>query len=108
MKTISKKTVWVATDGWRGYSKPINAVCGANDTGTYSDSPCNSNTRKAEIGKAKKVLKQNHIRFNTMWTQSSNVFCQKQYILVMPEDKERAIELIRPLIDETHLLYLCN
>jgi hypothetical protein len=38
-KYISTKTEYISTDGWRGYVQPINAVAGANYTGTSSDSP---------------------------------------------------------------------
>lgn len=34
-KTISTKTIYIPTDGWRGIIQPINAVGGANDTGTW-------------------------------------------------------------------------
>ena len=46
MKTITLKTKYVKTDGWRGRLEPINAICGSNDTGNYSDSPCPSDIRK--------------------------------------------------------------
>jgi len=37
---ISTKSRWVSTDGWRGYSEPINGIGGCNHTGSWSDSPC--------------------------------------------------------------------
>ena len=39
---ISLKTKIVRIDGWRSRLEPINAICGVNDTGSYSDSPCPS------------------------------------------------------------------
>lgn len=108
MKTISTRKKWVSTDGWRGYEQPVNAVCGANDTGTFSDSPCPSHIRRQEVLKATKVLRANGIRCKTLWCRSSNVFCIKQYVLVAPEDRETALELIEPLITGTQLLYTVN
>ena len=103
---ISKKTKWVASDGWRGRVVPINAVCGANDTGTFSDSPCPSSLREREIKLAKSVLKKQGIKHVTMWGRSSNVFCSIQYVLVEPDNIERARQLIEPLREETSLLYV--
>lgn len=108
MKAISKKMKYVSTDGWRGYYEPINAVCGANDTGTYDDSPCHSDDCSEELSRAKIILKKNKIKFISHWGQSSNVFCIHRYLLTNPEDKEKAIELLEPLTSETRLLYLCK
>jgi hypothetical protein len=57
MKTkISLKKTWISSSGWRGYEEPVNAICGANNTGSYSDSPCPEKTCLAELEKAKKIL----------------------------------------------------
>ena len=32
---ISVKTKWVSTDGWRGYTLPINSIGGCNNTGSW-------------------------------------------------------------------------
>jgi hypothetical protein len=103
---ISLKTRYVSTSGWRGYVEPIDAVCGANDTGMWDDSPCPSTTCKAEIGMAKKVLRANKIKFRTTWTQTSNVFCVSCYIVVEHDKVERAKELVKPLLEQTRLLYI--
>ena len=108
MKAISKKMKYVSTDGWRGYYEPINAVCGANDTGTYDDSPCHSDDCFEELSRAKKILKKNNIKFISHWGQTSNVFCIHRYLLTNPEDREEALKLLEPLISETRLLYLCK
>jgi hypothetical protein len=108
MKSISLKKTYVRTDGWRGYEEPINAVCGANDTGTWSDSPCPSDIRAKELNKVKSLLRQNKINFKQSVCRSSNVFCVRVYLCVRPEDKIRANDLIQPLLDETRLLYLCD
>ena len=104
---ISVKKQWISTDAWRGYEQPINAVCGANDTGTWSDSPCPSNVRETELNKAKKVLRQNKIHFKQIWCRSSNVFCIHVYLCTHPENLQKAKELIKPLEQETRLLYVC-
>jgi hypothetical protein len=108
MKTISLKKTWISTDAWRGYYRPLNAVCGANDTGGWSDSPCPSDVRANELGMAKKTLRHNRINFKQTWSRSSNVFCVHVYLCVAPEDKQRAVEVLKPLEQETRLLYLCE
>ncbi len=90
---ISTKSRWVSTDGWRGYSEPINGIGGCNHTGSWSDSPCPTHVVKSELDGFKKILRQNKIKFKQFVTQSSNVFCQHVYILVNPTDRERGLEL---------------
>ena len=107
MKTITLKTKYVKTDGWRGRLEPINAICGSNDTGNYSDSPCPSDVRKKEIQMVTSILRKNNIRYRTTWGQTSSVFCVAQYVVVSEQDKARAIELIEDLPSMTRLLYLC-
>lgn len=104
---ITGKT-WVATDGWRGYEEPAYAVCGANDTGMWSDSPCPTTTCKAELGLAEQRLKEAGVKYKHASGQSSNVFCLHRYLIVKPKDMERATELVAPLIQDTRLMYLCN
>lgn len=94
-KTISAKKRWVSTDAWRGYEEPVNAVAGANDTGTWGDSPCPSDVCTKELEGFKAILRKQKIRFHEITTQSSNVFCVHRYILTHPEDRERAKELAR-------------
>lgn len=106
MKSISLKKKYVSTDGWRGYEEPINAVCGANNTGNWSDSPCPESVCLDEIKQASKILRANKIRFKRTWTRTSNVFCIHCYLVTLPEDVEKAKELIKPLIDTTRLLYI--
>lgn len=107
MSKISVKRKWVSTDGWRGYEEPINAVCGANDTGMWDDSPCPSTTREKELNMAKNILRKNRIKYRQVVCQSSNVFCVHVYLCVSKVDKERATELLEPLVHETRLLYMC-
>ena len=108
MATISRKTKYIRTDGWRGYSQPINAVAGANDTGNWDDSPCPSHLCTEELNKVKAVLKKNKIPFVANWGKTTNVFCVHRYILVAPENHERAAELLQPLVKETRLLYIID
>jgi len=93
MKAISLKKVWISSSAWRGHEEPINAVGGANDTGTSSDSPCPSPKRKEEINGFCKLLKDNKINYRTTWGKSSNVFMNAQFVCVHPDDREKAEEL---------------
>jgi hypothetical protein len=109
MKTkISTKTHYVRTDAWRGYVEPIDAVCGANDTGTWSDSPCRSEVADKELAMARAILKKAKIPSKHMVCESSNVFCAHRYLVVPSEDTERGRELIQPIIGETYLLYIAG
>lgn len=108
MKAISRKTIWVSTNAWRGYEQPINAVAGANDTGTLSDSPCNSNTRRSEIDAFLKKLRKEKIRFRTIWARTSNIFCSAQMVLVDPENRVRAYKIAKAHEQETSLFYAIN
>ncbi len=106
MQKISLKTKWVKTDGWRGYSEPINAAAGANDTGTWSDSPCPSGIATKELGTVKKALRKEGIKFRETACRSSNVFCIHRYIVVPAENVERAKEITKELLPGTRLLYV--
>jgi len=101
------KMDYVRTDGWRGYEQPKFAVCGANNTGGWSDSPCPENVCISELDKAKQVLINNNIPYTFKWCETSNVFCIHGYILVKGRKRERAKELIQPLVNDTRLLYVC-
>jgi hypothetical protein len=106
MTLISLKKEYIRTDGWRRYTQPINAVCGANDTGSWDDSPCPSKTRADELNQAKKLLRENKIPFRQTVCQTSNVFCVHVYLCVSPENKERARTILQPLESKTRLFYL--
>lgn len=109
MSKISLKKHWVSTDGWRGYEQPIYAVCGANDTGMWSDSPCKSDVAYKELELAKKALKQAGINHKKTTCRSSNVFCVHHYLVVPEEDVQKGKEIIRELLQtvDTQLLYDC-
>jgi len=99
------RTRYVRIDGWRGYVEPINAVGGCNDTGTWSDSPCNSNVAEAEIKAFTKILRKNGIKYRTTWGQSSNVFMNKRYVCVHEDDRKKALELAEEHQSNTNLFY---
>lgn len=105
-KVISRRTKWVSDGGWSGRAVPIDAVCAANDTGSFSDSPCPSTLRESEIKRAKAILRKAGIYYRSVWGVSSNIFLAIQYLVTAPEDKERAKELIGPIVDGCELLYL--
>lgn len=105
---ISMKTKVVQIDGWRSRLEPINAICGVNDTGNYSDSPCPTSVGRSEIKMVIERLRKERIQYRSIWLNTSNVFCVAQYIVVKESERERAIDLIRDLIPETRLLYLCE
>ena len=106
MNKISLKKQYVQTDGWRGYEQPIDAVCGANNTGNWSDSPCPSSVCEREITQARRILRSNKIPSKISVCQTSNVFCCHVYLVVPSELKKRAKELISPIVNECRLLYL--
>jgi len=107
---ISTKTGYVRTDGWRGYSQPVFAVGGANDTGSYYDSPCPSSVREKEINGFIEKLKAAGIKYRTKWCQSSNVFCQHFYVIVSEADHAKAYEIAKEYEkqDGIRLFYACE
>ena len=106
-KYISTKTTWISTSGWRGYVQPINAVGGANNTGSWSDSPCPSDVCEREIKEFRSILRKNKIASRLKVCQTSNVFCVKVFVLVHPDDKEKALELAKEHKNNTTLFYPC-
>lgn len=105
---ISTKTKYIRTDGWRGYEQPINAVAGANTTGSYEDSPCPESVCKSELDGFKKLLRKAGIKFRQTVNSTSNVFCAHVYVLVAPEDREKALELAEQYKEGTRLFYSCK
>lgn len=107
MKTINTtKTKYVRIDGWRGYSEPINAVGGCNDTGTWSDSPCPSDVAGKEIKEFQKLLRAEKINYRTVGGVSSNIFCNKIYVCVHQDNRKKALEIAKKHQDNnTELFY---
>jgi hypothetical protein len=106
---FSTETRYVKTDGWRGYSEPKYAVCGANDTGMFEDSPCPSNVREKELNEAKAYLESRGIKTQEQVCETSNVFCVHVYLLAPVHRIEDArkifAEYYERVKDNTRLLY---
>lgn len=103
-------TYYVRTDGWRGYSEPIYAVAGANDTGTHGDSPCPSDVCEAELLAVIELLKKAGIKYRATACESSNVFCVHRYVVTLPADAPAAREIVKNYLAEnsTTLLYVAG
>jgi hypothetical protein len=101
---------WKKTDGWRGYGEPTFAVCGANDTGMWSDSPCRSDVAQSELMAVKAKLSKAKIPTKLVTCETSNVFCVHHYLVVRPIDKPVADEIVSEYINNnrTELLYPTN
>lgn len=80
-------------DGWRGYSIPILAVAGASDTGGWSDSPCPSSSVEEELKDLQNVYKKHGIYSYLAYTQSSNVFCLKRWVVVRGNQLKDAMKV---------------
>lgn len=108
-KYIGEKKTWISTGGYRGHERPVNAVGGCAHTGNWSDSPCRTDVVKKEIEAFKKMLKSESIRFKTLVTKTSNVFCQHVYVLVHPDDRDRALPIAsHHESNDTKLFFACN
>ena len=99
---------WVSSDGWRGYEQPTYAVCGANDTGMWDDSPCRSDIAERELGDMMVVLKGHKIPTKRLTTATSNVFCVHHYVVVPPYYIDKAKDIVAETYEKTttSLLYL--
>lgn len=73
--------------------EPVNGCCGINHTG--DEGPCPTTKVDAELGGFKKILRANKIRFRSINSETSNIFCRRIYLLVLPEDLEKAKELAK-------------
>lgn len=91
MRTQSR---YHATDGWRGYSIPGNAIAGSSDTGMYDDSPAPSDKVKAEIRRfQREVLRPAGIKSRQRYGRTSNVFNAKRWVVVAQADFAKAAQL---------------
>lgn len=91
---FNRTTKWISTSAWRGYEEPCFFVAGANDTGMWDDSPCPTKLATEELAAVRKVLRDAKIKYRHITTRSSNVFCMHRYLIVTPEDFDRARELV--------------
>jgi predicted phosphodiesterase len=98
---------WVKLDAHRGYNEPIYAVCGANDTGGWEDSPCPTEVALRELKAVEEALKQDKIPFKFITCETSNVFCVHHYLVVPPKEVDKAKKLVDNYVDQhnTRLLY---
>jgi hypothetical protein len=81
---------YVRYDAWRGHHVPLTVVCGASNTGGWSDSPYRP---EEEIKGFRDHLTKNKIRSTLCWSATSNVFCTKVWIQVHPKWFDKACEL---------------
>ena len=100
---------WISTGGYRGYDQPIYAVCGANDTGMWADSPCRSDVATSELTGVTEALNELSIPNREMQTHSSNVFCTHRYLIVPPDFLDKAKDIVKSYYQstKTELLYEC-
>jgi len=91
-------------DGWRGYFAPLTAVVGASNTGEWSDSPCKP---EDELSRVRSFLSAHGVKSTICWTETSNVFCTKNWVQVHPKYRDKAIELVSEFIltENTELLH---
>lgn len=104
------RTSYKKTDGWRGYREPVYAIVGANDTGEYSDSPCPSSVRKAELSAIRKALKAEGILVRQKVCETSNIFCVHVYLVAKPSEADRARQIVKEYLENnsTQLAYLVS
>lgn len=97
-----------ALDGWRNYDFPVYAVAGANDTGTWSDSPCPSDVSARELEAIVNKLKKNKIPTKFTTLESSNVFMVRNFVIVPPYYVDNAREIVADHLsnNDTRLLYI--
>jgi hypothetical protein len=98
---------WISTGGYRGQEQPIYAVCAANNTGMWSDSPCPTEVCLNELIAARKAIKAVGIPVKEVVCSTSNVFCSVHYLVVPPKHVDKAREVVDKHLTEelTTLLY---
>lgn len=104
---FDESTIYIKTDGWRGYSKPKYAVAGANNTGNFSDSPCPTYVCEQEIKGIQAALNAAGIKTKQVVCETSNVFCVHVYLIVWPSKIEQAKQVVSDYLEAnvTRLLY---
>lgn len=105
-KTYDFSTHWEGV-GYRGSVVYNYGVASANDTGTWSDSPCRSEVSQEEVQKVSDALKKASIPSKVRNSETSNVFCIKHTVVVPPFYFEKAKEVVDEFLanNETTLLY---
>lgn len=100
---ISTKTKVTDTgDAWgRGrVVQPIYAVAGANDTGTWEDSPNPSYKVNEELKALQKHLEEKGIKSKIVHSESSNVFMIRRWIVPEQDKFEEAKKLADKYLKE--------
>ena len=110
--TFSTKTkVTDKGDAWGRGSvvQPVYAVVGANDTGSWSDSPCPTVEVSKEMDMIKKELARAGIPTQQTGTPSSNVFMGRRWLVApvekFPQAKVLATKLIKKHEKKTKYIY---
>jgi len=108
IKFSNRTKVTEKGDAWgRGrIEQPIYAVAGANDTGTWEDSPNNSYKVNDELTGLQKHLKQNKIKSKIINQQSSNAFMQRRWLIVETDKYSEAKKLTDEYMKDKKTQYL--
>jgi hypothetical protein len=110
-KISTKTKVTSKGDAWgRGsVTQPIYAVAGANDTGTWEDSPNPSYEVNEELKDLQKHLEENGIKSKIVASRSSNVFMVRRWIVPetdkFKEAKKLADEYLKKKESSTKYIY---
>jgi hypothetical protein len=95
----SLKKKWVRTSAWRGYSEPVYAIAGVNDTGNWSDSPAPSSKTNPELAEFRNTLKKLGIPTKKVSGQTSNLFAINRYLVaptkLYPKGKAEVKKLLK-------------
>jgi hypothetical protein len=96
-------------DAWRPTFEPVYAVCGANNTGSWDDSPCPESVCHSELSAVESLLKAKRIPYVRKQLESSNVFMVREFVVVPPKHIEVAKDLVLDHLNstETSLIYSC-
>jgi hypothetical protein len=107
-KISTKTKITDKGDAWgRGrIEQPVFAVAGANDTGTWEDSPNNSYKVNDELEDLQKHLKSKGIHSKIENQSSSNVFMQRRWLIVETGKYEEAKKLTDEYMKEKKTNYL--
>ena len=106
IKEIIGRESYHRIDGWRGYNIPTFAVAGSSDTGSWSDSPCPTDSVEGEVKRVQAILAEHKIRSYLCWTETSNVFCIKRWVCVKGVDFREASLALRARGETFHYVHV--
>lgn len=94
-------------DGWRGFEEYVYGVVAGNDTGTWDDSPCNSNVVERELNAVISKLHNAGIKTKRVTMPTSNVFCVSHQIIVKIKDVDAARKIVTEHLEnnDTSIIY---